>query len=139
MDGHVSHLTLPLSEFCKEKDIILISFLPHATHILQPMDVAFFAPLKEAWKTAISKWRMNNCGNKLSRAEFAPLLEKVLSSECRNSKTIFQNGLVIRKVGMLSAHTKHKIGLRDKLRLPKDKLFFLEEKIIEFLLIVNLI
>lgn len=50
MDGHSSHLSLPLSTFCREKGIILIALLPNSTHIMQPMDVAVFHTLKSTWK-----------------------------------------------------------------------------------------
>ncbi|KAJ8932260.1 hypothetical protein NQ314_014806 [Rhamnusium bicolor] len=44
LDGHVSHLTLPLSEFCMKKRIELVALYPNSTHFLQPMDVALFHP-----------------------------------------------------------------------------------------------
>lgn len=44
VDGHASHLTLQLCEFCKENSIILIALLPNSTHITQPMDVGIFFP-----------------------------------------------------------------------------------------------
>lgn len=46
LDGHTSHLTLALSEFCSNNEIILIALCANATHILQPLDVAVFRPLK---------------------------------------------------------------------------------------------
>lgn len=42
VDGHSSHLTLSLCQFCKENGIILIALLPNSTHITQPMDVGIF-------------------------------------------------------------------------------------------------
>ena len=42
VDGHSSHLTLPLMKFCKEHEIELIALYPNATHIIQPLDVALF-------------------------------------------------------------------------------------------------
>ncbi|KAJ8931362.1 hypothetical protein NQ314_015729 [Rhamnusium bicolor] len=45
LDGHVSHLTLPLSEFCMKKRIELVALYPNSTHFLQPMDVALIHPL----------------------------------------------------------------------------------------------
>ncbi|XP_039300746.1 tigger transposable element-derived protein 1-like [Nilaparvata lugens] len=50
VDGHTSHLTLQLSEFCEQNGIILIALPPNTTHFMQPMDVAVFRGLKEAWK-----------------------------------------------------------------------------------------
>ncbi|XP_067205209.1 uncharacterized protein [Linepithema humile] len=49
MDGHSSHFTLPLSTFCREKNIILIALFPNSTHVIQPLDRTFFRPLKKAW------------------------------------------------------------------------------------------
>lgn len=36
MDGHKSHLSLEVSEFCATNSILLYCFPPNATHILQP-------------------------------------------------------------------------------------------------------
>lgn len=85
MDGHVSHLTLPLSEFCSDKNIELIALYPNSTHFLQPMDVAMFHPLKAAWKKAVYKWRIENSGTRLKRDNFCPLLKTILESTCKGS------------------------------------------------------
>lgn len=53
LDGHSSHLTLHLSEFCRNNGIILVCLLPNTTHILQLLDVSVFAPLKQKWKTTV--------------------------------------------------------------------------------------
>lgn len=47
LDGHRSHLTLHLSRFCRNNEIILIALYPNSTHIMQPLDVAVFGPLKQ--------------------------------------------------------------------------------------------
>lgn len=44
VDGHSSHLTLALSDFCVQNKIELIALYPNATHLLQPMDVSIFRP-----------------------------------------------------------------------------------------------
>lgn len=46
MDGHSSHMTLHLSKFCSDNEIVLLALHANATHILQPLDVAFFRTLK---------------------------------------------------------------------------------------------
>ncbi|XP_011858222.1 PREDICTED: uncharacterized protein LOC105555789 [Vollenhovia emeryi] len=55
VDGHSSHLTMPLSEFCRDKGIEVIALPPNATHILQPLDVGFFGPLKKNWLQAVNE------------------------------------------------------------------------------------
>lgn len=75
LDGHTSHLTMALSEYCSKNNIILIALCPNATHILQPLDVAFFRPLKMEWKKSVHCWRMEHSGQKINREVFAPILE----------------------------------------------------------------
>lgn len=91
LDGHSSHMTLALSEFCSKNQIILISLVANATHILQPLDVAFFRPFKNHWKKIVYAWRIENHGKKLSREEFPILLFKAFST-IPNSREIIQNG-----------------------------------------------
>lgn len=78
MDGHISHMTLHLSEYCSANGIILIALYPNSTHLLQPMDVSVFRPLKSAWKKEVQKWRMANSGSKLQKQYFAPVFKKAL-------------------------------------------------------------
>lgn len=91
LDGHVSHMSMALSEFCSSHNIILIALLPNATHILQPLDVSFFRPFKVHWKKMVYQWKLANNGNKLFREDFAPLLKKTLST-MSNKEQIIVNG-----------------------------------------------
>lgn len=90
LDGHTSHLSYPLTKFCRNNKIEMIALYPNATHILQPMDVAMFHPLKMAWASEVRDWRMENNGDSLKRENFAPLLEKSLAT--LNVEEILQNG-----------------------------------------------
>lgn len=91
VDGHVSHVTLQLSLFCTEKRIELFGFVPHATHIQQPLDVAVFSPLKKAYKVTHNLFREQNDFRRLTREDFARLLETTLKSMKNLSETI-KNG-----------------------------------------------
>ena len=57
LDGHTSHLTMPLAIFCKEHNIELIGLYPNSTNAIQPLDVAFFHPFKSIWKRVVKSWR----------------------------------------------------------------------------------
>ncbi|KAJ8937533.1 hypothetical protein NQ314_011801 [Rhamnusium bicolor] len=78
VDGHTSHLTMELSTFCLEHGIELAALYPNATHILQPMDVAVFHPLKSGWKKGVQNYKMENDGQKLKKEHFAQLLKNVI-------------------------------------------------------------
>jgi hypothetical protein len=55
LDGHGSHLTARFIAFCIDKKIDLVVLPPHTSHILQPLDVGVFSPLKRALLTEIEK------------------------------------------------------------------------------------
>lgn len=58
-DGHSSHLSLQLSKFCRKNGIILVTLPPNATHILQPLDVTVFGPLKNNWKRVLERYKLS--------------------------------------------------------------------------------
>ncbi|XP_072403230.1 uncharacterized protein [Diabrotica undecimpunctata] len=62
LDNHSSHTALENIEFCRENGIILLTFPPHCTHKLQPLDRTIFGPLKKAINTACDNWMRSNVG-----------------------------------------------------------------------------
>lgn len=48
-DGHGSHHTAQFEEFCRENSIITACMPPHSSHLLQPLDVGCFSPLKASY------------------------------------------------------------------------------------------
>lgn len=98
VDGHKSHLTLRLSEYCNENGIILYALPPNATHLIQPADVSVFKPLKSEWKNTVHEWgtRPENVNNVLTKSTFCPLLKKVFEKE--NLPETIKNGF--RKCGL---------------------------------------
>ena len=49
LDGHGSHATPELDRFCLDNAIITLCMPPHSSHLLQPLDVGCFSPLKRAY------------------------------------------------------------------------------------------
>lgn len=58
IDGHHSHVSLTLSDFCADHQIELIALYPNSTHLTQPMDVGVFKPLNSSWKQTVRDWRI---------------------------------------------------------------------------------
>ena len=54
LDGHGSHLTPQFDRICAENDIIPLCMPPHASHLLQPLDVGCFAVVKRAYGRFVS-------------------------------------------------------------------------------------
>ena len=48
MDGHNNYIIINFIGFCIEYLIDLLILFPHTSHLLQPLDVGVFAPLKRA-------------------------------------------------------------------------------------------
>jgi hypothetical protein len=55
LDGHESHLTSEFDYTCKENNIIRIYMPAHLSHLLQPLDVGCFGPLKKAYGKLIEQ------------------------------------------------------------------------------------
>ena len=69
-DWHETRCNRYLSQALDAKQIILIGLLPNTTHILQPIDVSVFGPLKIQWRKATMKY-MRDKGEFVKQEIFA--------------------------------------------------------------------
>ena len=53
-DGHDSHISGSFIAHCLQNRIILLILPPHTSHLLQPLDVSIFGPLKKRLTAALS-------------------------------------------------------------------------------------
>lgn len=53
VDGHESHNSAVFHQYCTEYKIITLCMPPHSSHLLQPLNVGCFAPLKRAYYAEI--------------------------------------------------------------------------------------
>lgn len=83
-DNLSSHLSLNVIKICEEKRIKFIFLPPNSTHICQPLDIAFFRPLKRAWRKILEGWKIKNSGV-LPKAMFPTLLRKTFEMIGMNS------------------------------------------------------
>ncbi|CAB3251787.1 unnamed protein product [Arctia plantaginis] len=72
LDNHESHISVPVLDFCKESGIVLLTFPPHCSHKLQPLDLTVYGPLKNYY-TAITDWLVCNPGITVSIYEIPKL------------------------------------------------------------------
>nr|CAI5846043.1 unnamed protein product [Callosobruchus analis] len=92
IDGHKSHMTLPLSQFCQDHGIILYALPPSSTHIIQPADVSAFKPLKHEWKKTVRKWQSKpeNTNAVVTKINFCSIFQEAL--EAINMVDCIKNG-----------------------------------------------
>lgn len=62
LDNHESHLSIDVINFCKENGIIMLSFPPHTSHRLQPLDRSVYGPFKKYYFASVDDWMTNNPG-----------------------------------------------------------------------------
>ncbi|KAH7462316.1 hypothetical protein FOMA001_g18693 [Fusarium oxysporum f. sp. matthiolae] len=71
LDGHESHHSIEFERYCEENKIITLCMPAHASHLLQPLDVGCFGPLKKAYGREIE--RLMGCSiNHITKIEFFP-------------------------------------------------------------------
>jgi hypothetical protein len=71
VDGHESHKSLQFQQYCKNYKIVPVCMPPHSSHLLQPLDVGYFAPLKKAYSRQVEN-AMRNRINHITKPEFLP-------------------------------------------------------------------
>ena len=69
LDGYGSHCTKEFIDYCDEHRIIRFCLPPHATHLLQPLDVVVFQPLKFYHSEAIEEATRTGCSD-FNKVEF---------------------------------------------------------------------
>jgi hypothetical protein len=96
LDGHESHNSIRFQDICRDNNIITLCMPAHASHILQPLDVGCFSPLKRAYKKevgALANSHINHIDKLAFLAAFTTVYKDVFSSN--NIKAGFQaTGLV---------------------------------------------
>jgi hypothetical protein len=69
LDSHESHRSARFNNLATEKGIILLYMPAHASHLLQPLDVGCFGPLKTAYGHEIESLARNHI-NHITKLEF---------------------------------------------------------------------
>ena len=72
LDSHSSHLTAGFDTFCYESGIICLCMPPHSSHLLQPLDVGVFGPLKRAYGKLVEAM-MRGGNNHIDKTDFLSL------------------------------------------------------------------
>lgn len=74
LDGHSTHTkNLPLIEKARQSRVIILSFPPHCTHRLQPLDVSFMGPLSTFYAQAVNICLRNNPGRVVTQFQLSQL------------------------------------------------------------------
>jgi hypothetical protein len=69
LDGHESHHSTEFELHCQQNNIITLCMPPHSSHLLQPLDVGCFGPLKQAYGRQVEDLMRMHI-NHISKLEF---------------------------------------------------------------------
>lgn len=56
LDNHASHVSLSALNFCRQHGIVMLTFPPHCTHKLQPLDRSVFRSFKGRFNMHLDHW-----------------------------------------------------------------------------------
>ena len=59
-DNLSSHFTDTVLQKASAKDVAFVCLPPNSTHLLQPLDVAFYGPMKRSWRKVIEDWKTSS-------------------------------------------------------------------------------
>ena len=92
VDNHESHLSVEAIRFCKANGIVLLSFPPHTTHRMQPLDVGIYGPFKTYIATAFNDWMLAHPGQAITIRNISSLSNKAYENafSMKNIKNAFQ-------------------------------------------------
>lgn len=76
LDNHESHISVDAIEFCRNNGIYLVTFHPHTSHKIQPLDRTVFGPLKTYYNAACSEWMATHAAQPISIYDIGELFGK---------------------------------------------------------------
>ena len=66
LDNHVSHLSVDVLQFAKDNGVVMVSFPPHCSHKLQPLDRSVYGPIKRYYNVACDDWIVSHKGRTMT-------------------------------------------------------------------------
>lgn len=87
-DNLSSHLNINVIVECQRNDIKFVFLPKNATHITQPLDVGYYAPLKKSWRKILLDYKIQNPRDQtVNKTSFPTLLKKLMEKLDLTNKT----------------------------------------------------
>ena len=92
-DNLSSHFSHDILKECENNNIAFVCLPANATHLLQPLDVAFFGPMKTKWRAVLTRYKLKKAKNAgtVAKDQFPKLL-KELMDELPNQSDNLKSG-----------------------------------------------
>ncbi|CAG5035752.1 unnamed protein product [Parnassius apollo] len=114
------------------KSTALPYFRANSTYLTQPLDVAFFSPMKIAWRNILLKWKKSDGKTQASvpKGCFPKLLKKLIIDLNRNAKDNFG---IYRKTGIWPINENQVLGRLSEKNNNENKEHAVENFIIDII------
>jgi hypothetical protein len=76
LDGHGSHETVDFMYLCFQHNIHLLYLPPHPSHVLQPLDLSVFSPLKHSYRKQIGYLSQQTDSSPIGKQNFLNCYQK---------------------------------------------------------------
>lgn len=92
-DNLASHFSPKVIQSCQENNIYMTPFPPNATHLMQPLDVAVFGPMKKKWRQILNDWRKESrYPGSIPKEHFPTLLQRLWTAILENMTENLKSG-----------------------------------------------
>lgn len=90
-DNLASHISQKVIKSCLDNNISFVLLPPNSTHLTQPLDVAYFRPLKIKWRQVLNSWKEKNKGV-VPKTQFPRLVGLAMKQLGKESSTNLISG-----------------------------------------------
>ena len=77
IDGHYSHSSLELITRARSLGIHLFCLPPNTTHLLQPLDIGVFGPVKQCWRKILKQYKIKTRATNVTKEHFPELIKQL--------------------------------------------------------------
>ena len=84
LDGHESHHSDEFEQYCKNNDILTLCMPAHSSHLLQPLDVGCFSPVKKVYGAEI-EYLVRARITHITKEDFFPAFKKAFDATITES------------------------------------------------------
>ena len=74
LDNHESHISVDVLDYAKNNGVVMLSFPPHCSHKLQPLDRTVYLPFKKFYNHGCDSWLMKNKGKTMTIYEIPSIV-----------------------------------------------------------------
>ncbi|XP_060804831.1 uncharacterized protein LOC132904249 [Amyelois transitella] len=130
-DNLSSHINSEVIELCEKYNIRFVLLPPNSTHLTQPLDVAFFGPLKKVWRKILTTYKIENPKQAgLNKSHFPPLLAKVMDEVNMTKKENVVSGF--RATGIVPFNPQQ-VYKKIPECLPDETIFSVDQTLLDYL------